>query len=117
MSRRQWRFFIEDIVDAIQKIQQYCGDMDVDTFCQDQKTLDAVQRRFILIGEAARHIPEHVTDKYDSVPWREMRDMRNFAVHVYWGVTPEVIWDTIQQDLPSLIDHLTVILEQEIEDS
>lgn len=113
MSRRQWTFFIVDIIDAIEKIQEYCSGASLDAFQEDERTVDAVERKFILIGEATGHIPSQIVEKYPSVPWREMRDMRNFAVHVYWGVKPEVVWDTIQRDLPNLLAELRVILAQE----
>ena len=113
MSPRQWRFFIEDIIDAIEKIEQYGSGMELAAFCQDEKTRDAIVRKFIVIGEAAGHVPRRIVENYPSIPWREMRDMRNFAVHAYWGVKPEVIWDTVQRDLPALLPLLREILEIE----
>ena len=57
MSRRAWKHRISDIIDSIQKIQKYIEEMEFDDFRQDSKTIDAVIRNFIIIGEAARHIP------------------------------------------------------------
>ncbi len=115
MSPRQWSFFIQDIIDAIEAIQRYCSDATPESFGGDEKTLAAVERKFILIGEAVGHIPSQIVEKYASVPWREMRDMRNFAVHVYWGVKPEVLWDTVHRDLPPLLPELRAILKHEQE--
>ncbi len=116
MSPRHWRFCLTDIIEAIAKIQRYVAGMDCKAFLADEKTQDAVVRKFILIGEAARHVPPYIVDKYADVPWQPMRDMRNFAVHVYWGVKPEVIWDTIMHDLPPLAPQLQAILESEGEE-
>ena len=113
MSHRRWTFFVADIIDAVETIQSYCAGSGLDSFREDGKTLDAVERNFILIGEAAGHVPPEIVEKYSMVPWREMRDMRNFAVHVYWGVKPEVLWETIQRDLPALLPKLRAIIENE----
>jgi uncharacterized protein with HEPN domain len=110
MSPRIWRHRLTDIIDAIRKIGTYVGDLDFDAFQRDEKTIDAVIRNFIVIGEAARNIPEKVTEEYPAVPWRLMADMRNFAVHEYWGVELRTIWETIQKDLPPLAEALDEIL-------
>jgi uncharacterized protein with HEPN domain len=58
MSPRVWRHRIADILDAIKKIQQYVEGMDFGTFQEDARTIDAVVRNFIVIGEAAGNVPE-----------------------------------------------------------
>jgi uncharacterized protein with HEPN domain len=86
MSRRLWKYRITDILDSIKKIENYVDQMQFDDFQKDGKTIDAVIRNFIVIGEAARNIPDEISAKYRNIPWRVMGDMRNFAVHKYWGV-------------------------------
>jgi uncharacterized protein with HEPN domain len=65
---------------------------------------------FIIIGEAANHVPESVQDAHSEVPWHLMRAMRNRLVHVYFNVDPEVMWQTLQQDLPLLQEPLQELL-------
>ena len=55
-------------------------------FCTDSKTIDAVVRNLIVIGEASRHIPESIEQRHPEVPWRTMRGIRNVVVHEYFGV-------------------------------
>ena len=74
--------------------------------------MDAVIRNFIVIGEAARSVPKEITDKYPGVPWRLMGDMRNFAIHEYWGVELQTIWETIKKDLPPLIPLLDFVRKE-----
>jgi uncharacterized protein with HEPN domain len=95
------------------KIQKYVEEMDFDVFQKDEKTIDAVIRNFIVIGEAARHVPGDVSDKFPNIPWRVMGDMRNFAVHEYWGVELRTIWKTIQEDLPPLVPGLKQVIDSE----
>ncbi len=113
MSIKLWQHRISDIIAAIEKIQNYVEKMDLETFQQDSKTSDAVIRNFIIIGEAARNVPEKITKHFPAIPWRLMGDMRNFAVHEYWGVELRTVWETIQQDLPPLIPLLEEVLKQE----
>ena len=83
MSLRLWKYRINDILDSIKKIQSYFEQMEFEDFQRDEKTIDAVIRNFIVIGEAARHIPDDISAKYPDIPWRVMGDIRNFAVHEY----------------------------------
>ena len=110
MSRREWKFLVTDILDAIARIQSYVAGMTSSQFASDNRTIDAVVRNFIVIGEAAGQIPEQVSEQHPEIPWRVMRDMRNFAVHHYWGVETEVVWQTIQRDLPPLVPSLKAVI-------
>lgn len=112
MSSRRWRFFVEDILKAIEHIQDFVSDTDFEDFAQDDLVLAAVEREFIIIGEAVRHIPSDVTDSYPTIPWRQMADTRNFVAHFYWGVNPRTLWDTIHRDLPPLVPLLEKVLEE-----
>lgn len=111
MSPRLWRHRIQDILDAIAKIRSYVEGMDTEAFCQDSKTIDAVIRNLIVMGEAANRVPSEVRSAHPDVPWRLMADLRNFAVHEYWGVSLFTVWETIQQDLPPLVPVLEAVLE------
>ena len=113
MSPRLWEHRITDILEAIEKIQRYVEAMAFDDFEKDSKTVDAVVRNFIIIGEAARNVPEEVVVRHPSIPWRIMGDMRNFAVHEYWGVELRTVWETIQIDLPPLVPLLRSIIHEE----
>jgi len=110
MSPREWKFRIEDILAAINSILSYTADLSYENFIQDRKTVDAVIRNLIVIGEAAVHLPDEVCSFYNTLPWNEMRSMRNFMVHEYFGISDKIIWNTIHQNLPSLIAPLRSIL-------
>jgi uncharacterized protein with HEPN domain len=111
MSPRFWRHRISDILEATEKIESYVKGMDYDAFAKDGKTVDAVIRNLIVIGEAARNVPEEVVVKHPDVPWRLMGDMRNFAVHEYWGVELREVWETIHKDLPPLYSLLQDLVD------
>ena len=116
MPYRAWLFRINDILDAIAAVQRYVAGMTYDDFISDRKTVDAVIRNLIIIGEAAGHIPDEICQAQPEMPWDDMRAMRNFVVHEYFGVSDKILWDTIQLNLPPLIQHLRVIVEQDKEE-
>lgn len=115
MPPRKWKFRIGHILEAIAKIQAYTADMSLDDFVANDLVLDAVLRNFTIIGEATRHVPSDVTATYSDIPWRLMQDMRNVVVHDYPNVHITVVWDTIQNDLPSLVEPLRKLLDETVE--
>lgn len=102
MSPRNWEFRIEDILDSLDLISEYVKGLDYENWKKDRKTIDAVIRNIEIIGEAANHIPTDIQEKYNEIPWYEMKGMRNILIHEYFGVDIDVLWRTIQEDLPSL---------------
>jgi uncharacterized protein with HEPN domain len=79
-------------------------------FDRDRKTIDAVIRNFIIIGEAASHLSEGFLKNHPELPWRDMRDMRNIIVHEYFGVDNMVVWETLKNNLPPILPLLKKIL-------
>lgn len=103
MPPREWKIRIADILGAVLTIQDYVKGLDLAGFCEDNKTVEAVAYNFAVIGEAARNVPEAVIMRHPEVPWQNMKDMRNFMVHVYFGINREIVWKTLRDDLPPLV--------------
>jgi uncharacterized protein with HEPN domain len=110
MPPRDWTFRIQDILNAIAKIRRYVSGVYFETFENDEEILDAIIHNLTVIGEAANHIPSEIRNRYSDIPWRQMIDLRNFSVHAYWNLHPSIIWDTIQNDLPPLVEQLNGLL-------
>jgi uncharacterized protein with HEPN domain len=111
MSPRSWKDRIEDILEAIAEIREFTGGMSFQQFQDDPKTLKAVALDFVVIGEAAAHVPDEVAVAHPEIAWSLMRGIRNRLVHDYFGMDPEILWDTIQNDLPPLLEPLKRLLE------
>ena len=110
MPPRDWRMRVEDILDAIAQSQAYVAGMTFDAFQADRKTTDAVVRNITVIGEAANNVPPSIADKHPEIPWKLMRDFRNVVVHRYFGLDLKVIWDTVQVEIPPLVEPLQRLL-------
>lgn len=110
MPHRNWEIRVYDILKSLEAIRNYTSGMSFEDFSRDRKTVDAVIRNFIIIGEAALHVPDEVCSKHPEIAWYEMRGMRNFVVHEYFGVSDRILWDTIQTNLPPLENLLTKVI-------
>ena len=113
MPPREWIFRVRDILAAISAIEDYVRDMTYEQFAVDRKTREAVIYNLAVIGEAAASIPDEVQQKHPEISWDDMRRMRNVVVHIYFGVELAVVWQTIHEDLPPLVDKLRAILSVE----
>jgi len=111
VPRRNWELRITDIIEAIETVLEYTAGMTYEQFLSDRRTIDAVIRNFITIGEAASHLPDDLIKIQPDIPWREMRDMRNIVVHEYFGVDNRVVWETLQKNLPPLLLPLRKLIE------
>jgi uncharacterized protein with HEPN domain len=109
---RDWRFRVRDILAAVGAIADYTDGMTYASFVADGRTIDAVVRNLMTMGESIRWIPEPILDAYPDVPWRLMRGVRNVVVHEYFGVDPSILWETVRGDLPPLVAKLEAVLER-----
>lgn len=101
-SNREILDFMVDIQESIEDIRTFVGDMTIEEFFEDRKTVNAVIRSLEIIGEAAKKISADVRQNYPDVPWKEIAGMRDKLIHEYFGVDLVIIWETIQNDLSSL---------------
>lgn len=112
MPPREWRLRVEDILDAIAKIDRYVEGLTFEQFQSDEKTLDAVVRNLEVIGEAVLHLAAATDELPESIPWADIAGMRNILIHEYFGVDLLIIWQTISADLPTLRLELQQLLDK-----
>lgn len=72
----------------------------------------ALVRLVEIIGEAATRVSSDGKKQYKTIPWREVVGMRNRLIHGYDSVDLDVLWDTIEVDLPQLVSDLKASLSK-----
>ena len=102
MSKRHWRLLVEDILECIERIEQYVAGLQVDAFKASQITVDATVRNLEVIGEASRNIPEDVKEAHPELEWEKIVGLRNRVIHEYFGVDLDIIWRIVNDELPAL---------------
>ncbi|MEA1870034.1 MAG: DUF86 domain-containing protein [Euryarchaeota archaeon] len=113
MKDREWKLFLEYMLDSIEKIERYTKGMDFDSFTENPMVIDAVIRNLEVIGEACKYIPAGIRESYDEVPWKAIVGLRNIAIHEYFGLDLENIWKIIREDLPKNKETFRKVLEDE----
>jgi uncharacterized protein with HEPN domain len=99
---RDFRVYLEDISGAIGKIRRYTQELSKQTFAADEKTLDAVVRNLEVIGEAVKQLPAEFRAREPNVDWQKIAGLRDVLIHQYFGIDVDILWDIIQNKLPSL---------------
>jgi uncharacterized protein with HEPN domain len=98
--------YLLDILEAARLASGYVLGETKEEFLHDSQCQDAVIRRLEIIGEAARRISQPTRARISQIPWAAMIAMRNLMIHEYDDVDLQVVWDTVQEHLPNLIQAI-----------
>ena len=104
--------YLGHILEAIHRIRHYTGDMDEVMFLENEMVQDAVIRNIEIMGEAARNIERRYPEfsaLHPDVPWEDIYLMRNRVSHGYFSIDLEIVWKTIQNDLPLLEQQILAL--------
>ncbi len=105
-SERIYSDYLQDMFDACLKAIKFISDKSFEEFSRDEKTQFAVIRALEILGEASKKIPQTFKDQNPEIPWRAISGMRDKMIHDYMGINQAVVWKTVKDDLPPLIENL-----------
>ena len=108
---RDFKLYLDDIVEAAKRIARYSKGMTVEKLKKDTLILDAIVRNLEIIGEAAKNIPRQIKEKYPEVEWKKIAGLRDILAHEYFGIDFEVVWDIVMNKLPILKMQIKHILK------
>jgi len=104
--------YLYDIKESIELILEYVKDTSQNEFKNNQEKQDAVVNRMNVIGEATKNLSQEIRDNYPDIPWKRMAGMRDVLIHQYHGIDLEVVWQTINQELPEVGQRIGQIIEE-----
>lgn len=109
MSEKNWKLRLDHILECIHKIERYLDGISKEQFYENEVLMDAIERNFEIIGEASKHIPNDIKSKNQEVDWQNIYGMRNILAHGYDIISPDILWDTAQEELPPLKEVISKI--------
>lgn len=111
VSSRSFQQRIQDIVDIGSDIETFTKDMSFAEFQVDTRTVRAVLYSLAVMGKAAASLLPELEAVSPEIAWLDIRGMLNIVIHEYFRVDLEIVWETIQTDLPKLLQQLKDLLK------
>jgi len=105
--------YLRHILDEIEYLISISADLDKDKFLEDDTLKRAFVRSIEIIGEASKKVTPEMKEKYPKVEWKALAGMRDRLIHGYFGVDYEIIWDVVQQKIPTLRQQIQAIINKE----
>jgi uncharacterized protein with HEPN domain len=96
------KLYLIHISECIQRIESYVKQMDADAFTGSPLVQDAVIRNLQVMAESTQRLSDEFKDDRSDIDWYKIAGFRNVLVHDYLGLDVEIVWNIIQNDLPSL---------------
>ena len=103
---------ILDLIRACNLIQEFCKDLDLETFTKDIKTQSSVLYQIVIIGEAINRLSPKFVQSNPQIPIHAIRGMRNRVVHEYKEVDVKILWEVTQTNIPQLLAQVKAAFDQ-----
>ena len=110
--QKQYKIYLEDILEASEKIEIYIRGLTYEEFTKNSLVVDGVIRNLAIIGEAVKSVPSEIKKKHTNIEWKKVAGLRDIIVHKYSEVNTKIIWDIVENKLPELKKSVKKILEE-----
>ncbi len=104
-------YFLKKILSDLKFVIDNTKDKNKNDIVKNQILIDCILFRIIQVSENSLHLTENFKDKYNEIPWRAIKGMRNTIVHDYGVVDYSIIYETVSKDIPYMYNKLVEILE------
>jgi len=94
--------YLKHILEATNRINEYVGNLSREDFAKDYLKFDATTRQIMILGEAVTNISDDFIESHPTIPWHKIVGMRNRLIHEYFGVDPDIVWETVRVDVQEL---------------
>ena len=113
---RPEKLFLVDILEASDAIARFIKQVSADEFLRDELRQSGVLQKLIVIGEAAARLPKEFQSRHADIEWPDIIAFRNIAVHEYFAIMWEIVWETAISDVPKLRNQISTLLETEFDE-
>jgi len=103
---RDWQLFVHNMIQACEKVQRYTKGMNQQAFFENELIQDAVLRNLTIISEAASKVPDDIQQQFDGIEGRKIIAFHNTAMHEYFGLDRDIVWDVVSRKAPELATQL-----------
>jgi uncharacterized protein with HEPN domain len=104
--------YLQDILEVIDKIDEFVDGLSFSEFEDDDRTQFAVFHALEVIGEASNKLSKDFIKNNPNYPAKQAVELRNFLIHGYDQIKLDVVWKTIEEDLPNLKDLTEKLLSE-----
>ncbi|MBC8335987.1 MAG: DUF86 domain-containing protein [Anaerolineales bacterium] len=111
MSRDEG-MYLNDVQNSCKLVISFTAEMNFDEFIHDDRTYHATLRLLEIIGEAIKHISIDTKTRFTYVKWRKIAGFRDIVAHHYFGVSDEIVWDVVQNEVPLLAEQIEKIIAE-----
>lgn len=101
---------IKHLMDAISEIESYTKGITEQEFVSNSMMRIATVKQLEIIGEVCARLSKDLKEKYAHVQWVEIISLRNILVHEYFGINFEIVWQTVDNEIPTLKKQFEQIL-------
>ena len=113
MQHKEDRTYLINIARYLEKMLKFSEGMTFEEFKQNEMAYDACVLNFINVAESFKLLSPNFKFNYTKIPYHKIMGLRNIAAHTYEGLDPTILYETIQQDIPSLLTEVNNILNNE----
>ena len=103
-----------DIARAGRLVQEFTKGMDKEAFLTDVKTQSAPLHQFMVLGEVVKRLSPTFRSRYSQIPWSLIAGMRDRLIHKYDEVDLDLVWQTVERDVPEVLRFIEPLLPSEL---
>ena len=109
---KRWDVYVQDMLKRCANIIESTNELGREEVEAEREKLESVHLSIILLGEAANKIPKRIQDAHPEINWSRTIGMRHRMVHGYEDTDDQIVWQTIQEDIPAMIPRLNALLRE-----